>query len=236
MKLPEVGEKGQQLLAEATVLAVGVGGLGCASLPWLVRAGVGRIVIMDPGVVDEPDLGRQLLYRVEDIGESKAMVSARVLSRMNPLVEVLSANVALDANNIGHFASTASVILDGTDRLEPRRIINAFSVVTSIPWVYGGAVGWAGSVLASSANGPCWECVFGNEPAPPSCDEAGVIGPAVGWVGATQAAQVLRIILGEVIGGQLLTADLLRSNFRTLRVKRNRFCPVCSTDAKKSER
>ncbi len=228
MKLPEVGEKGQQLLAEATVLAVGAGGLGCASLPWLVRAGVGRIVIADPGVIDEPDLGRQLLYRVEDIGESKAVIAARVLSRMNPGVEVLPANIAIDSGNIAALASQATLILDGTDQIEPRRIINSFAIAKSFPWVYGGAIGWVGSALAFNADLPCWECVFGDEPAPPSCDAAGVIGPVVGWVGATQAALCLRLILGEPCGGQLITGDLFRSQFRTLSVKRNPACPACS--------
>jgi adenylyltransferase/sulfurtransferase len=201
--------------------------LRTASLPWLVRSGIGRIVVVDPGTVDKPDLGRQVLYREAHLGQQKAVVTAAELEAMNPEVEVLAVPMCLDSTNISALATSADVILDGTDQIEPRRLVNAFSVATGKPWVYGGAVGWVGSVLACSSGSPCWECVFGNEPGPPNCDAAGVMGPVVGWVGATQAAIVLRLLLGQKCSGELLTVDLLNSSFRKLIVRRNPSCPVC---------
>jgi molybdopterin/thiamine biosynthesis adenylyltransferase len=227
VKLPEIGSAGQEKLRGATVLAVGVGGLGCASLPWLVRAGIGNLVLMDPGIVDLPDLGRQLLYREADMGLSKVTVAAERLRAMNPDVEILAVPLEMTAENVASFGSRVTLILDGTDAMAPRRVMNAFGVRSGVPVVFGGAVGWAGMAFAVSKEDPCWECAFGHQPASMTCDAAGVIGPAVGWVGALQANLALQLLLGRSVGGVLFTGDLLSLIFRKLRLKGQADCPVC---------
>ncbi len=229
-KLSEIGKTGQAKIQRGQVLVVGMGGLGCASAPWLVRAGVGRIVVLDPDIVNLPDLGRQLLYADGDVGESKSEVSATAMRRMNPEVQVEGLPLALTSENISILSRGMDVIVDGTDSVVPRMAMNAYSVKTRTPVVFGGAVGWAGMVLTVAPGMPCRECAFSDSPTAAVCSEAGVIGPAVGWVGAMQAAETLRILLGHQIrGGSLQTVDLLNGTSRRLKVRKNPCCPVCGT-------
>lgn len=227
VKLGEIGSAGQEKIRSATVLAVGVGGLGCASLPWLARAGVGNLILLDPGKVDLPDLGRQLLYSEADLGRPKVEVAAARLREMNPEVTVLPVPMALDPANVSSFGARASLILDGTDAMEPRRVMNAFSAESGVPVVFGGAVGWAGMAFLFERGFACWECAFGHEPASMTCDAAGVIGPAVGWVGSVQASLAVQFMLGRRVGGVLFTGDMLNLSFRRVKLKRQPDCPVC---------
>ncbi|MBS1708813.1 MAG: HesA/MoeB/ThiF family protein [Armatimonadetes bacterium] len=232
-QLEGFGKAGQERLAQALVLVVGVGGLGCASSPWLVRAGVGRLVVVDPGVVDRPDLGRQLLYTDADIGRPKVTAAVAALRKMNPLVEVDGLQLAVSAENIAVIAQRADVLLDGTDAVAPRLAMNAYGVQSGKPVVFGGAVGWAGSVLTVAPGLPCRECVFADTPPSALCSEAGVAGPVVGWVGAVQAVEVLRLLLGLPLpeGGSLQTVDFWHQTTRRLLVRRRVDCPVCGLGA-----
>jgi len=229
MRIPEIGLGGQERIARSRVLLVGVGGLGCASAPWLVRAGVGTLILVDPGEVDLPDLGRQLLYRDEHIGQKKAVVAATDLRRMNPQVTVEGMPIALDESSVAILGRNVDVIVDGTDALAPRIVMNAYSVKTGTPVVFGGAVGWAGNVLTVAPGSACRECVFRDAPSAAICSEAGVFGPVVGLVGALQAAEVLRLVMGLPCppSGNLQSVDLLHGTMRRILTTRNEDCPVC---------
>lgn len=229
MNLEGVGEAGQKRLGSSSVLVVGLGGLGCASAPWLSRAGVGRLILVDPGVVDEPDLGRQLLYTSSDIGEQKSKAAQRALAAMNPEIEIEALSLALTAENISIIAKGVDLILDGTDQVAPRLAMNAYSVASGKPVIFGGALGWAGMVLTVAPGLPCRECVFSDSPASAVCSEAGVFGPVVGWVGAIQAAEALQILLGmgRSALGTLHLIDMLHNTQRRVKVKKNPNCPIC---------
>ncbi len=229
--LEGVGEAGQKRLGSSSVLVVGLGGLGCASAPWLARAGVGRMILMDPGIVDEPDLGRQLLYTSSDLGVQKAKAAKQALSAMNPEIEVEALPLALTQENIAIIAKNVDLIIDGTDEIQPRLAMNSYSVASGKPVIFGGAVGWAGMVLTVAPGLPCRECVFADSPASAVCSEAGVLGPVVGWVGAIQAAEALRILLGRGPSGpgSLQTCDMLHSTQRRIKVSRNPSCPICGS-------
>lgn len=220
---------GQEKLRRARVLAVGMGGIGCASTPWLVRAGVGALVLVDPAEVDEPDLGRQLLYGPLDLGRRKVEAARDALHRMNPHVSVEGVPVALDASNIGILARGADLILDGTDQEDPRAAMNQYGVNGALPVVFGGAAAWAGQVFTLVPGGPCRACAFPHPPTVPDCDATGIIGPVVGWVGAIQAIEVIRILagLGPADTGQLQTLDSLHGVNRRVRVRRNPHCHIC---------
>lgn len=231
MNLEGVGEAGQKRLGASSVLIVGLGGLGCASAPWLARAGVGRLLLMDPGIVDEPDLGRQLLYTSADLGLQKAMAAKQALSAMNPEIEIEALPLALTQENAVIIARSVDLIIDGTDQILPRLAMNSLSVASGVPVIFGGAVGWAGMVLTVASGLPCRECVFADSPASAVCSEAGVFAPVVGWVGAIQAAEALRILLGKGPSGpgSLQTCDMLHGSQRRIKVKRNLSCPVCGS-------
>jgi molybdopterin/thiamine biosynthesis adenylyltransferase len=216
-------------LAQSRVMMVGMGGLGCVIAPWLVRAGVGTVILVDEGRIDAPDLGRQLLYTASDLGRSKVAVAARVLAPMNPDVTLAPMPLDLTPDNADALLAMADVVVDGTDRLEPRRLMNRAAVLSGRPVVFGACAGWAGQVFVRNRVGPCWDCVFPDPPTANTCQEVGVMGPVVGWTGAVQATETLRVLLGltPATQGRLLTADFCHGTFRALRVRRRLDCPTC---------
>lgn len=229
--LPEIGEKGQRRLRGATAFIAGCGATGSAIASVLVRAGVGRTVIVDRDIVEESNLQRQLLFTEGDIGEPKAVAAAAALRRANTAVEVEGIVADLAADNIEGLLRDASVILDGTDNMEARYIINDASVKHSIPWVYCGAVGTYGMVMAVvPGKGPCLRCLFPEPPAPgalPTCDTAGVLGTAPLAAGALAATGALRLLTGRA-RPRLIYIDVWKQTLRRLRVERREGCPACA--------
>lgn len=246
MLLPGFGAAGQQRLLAAHAAVVGVGALGCAAADLLVRAGVGRITLIDRDVVELTNLQRQTLFDESDAAEGlpKAEAARRRLSRINSRIDVVAEVADLTARNAERLLSLRSggpgVLLDGTDNFETRYLLNDISVRHGIPYVYGGAVGTRGLEMAvipqpkeSEQRRPCLRCLFEDPPAPgtaPTCDTAGVLGPVVTAVAAAQAADAIRVLLGlgdEVPAG-LLEIDLWAGVHRRLNVGGARpDCPCC---------
>ena len=213
MLLPEFGEDAQRALGEATVLVVGVGALGCGVADLLARAGVGRLVLADRDIVEVHNLQRQVLYAQADAdgARPKAVAAADRLRQVNPEIAIESHVVDVTAANIVELAGAADVFVDGLDNLDTRYLVNDLAVRSGRPYVYGGAVGTGGLVMpllpGTSAGRVQWRrptgclrCVFPEPPPPgtlPTCDTAGVLGPAVGAVTAHQAALTLSLLTGR---------------------------------------
>jgi molybdopterin/thiamine biosynthesis adenylyltransferase len=230
--LPNVRAAMLERLATATVAVVGVGGLGCASAPYLAAAGVGHILLIDPGNVAATDLGRQVLYGPADVGRRKVAVAAARLRAQNPAAEIEECAVALSADNAPTLLRDADLVVDGLDDGAARDVLNAWAVKSAKPVVFGGALGYEGQVMVVARGGrPCLACLFGSvADAPAECSVEGVLGPLVGVVGALQAAEALKVIMGtgRTPSGRLFVLDALTGQSRLVSVPPRPGCPVCA--------
>lgn len=215
MILPEIGENGQAKLAIAKVLVVGAGGLGTAVLPYLAAAGVGEIGIVDPDVIEISNLQRQVIYKTAAVGKYKADEAKLMLTALNALVKVNSITEKLSANNAISLFENYDIIVDATDNLAVKYLINDACLITNKPMVYGSVFRFEGQVsVFNYQNGPTYRCLFPNENSlTANCDDAGVLGISVGIIGLLQAGEVLKMILktGEVLSGKILVYSVLNN-------------------------
>jgi len=235
--LPEVGVKGQRLLRRAKVLLVGTGGLGAPAALYLAAAGVGEIGLVDFDRVDLSNLQRQVLYTTPDVGRPKLAAAKERLERLNPGVAVVPHEVHLTSANALDVLRPYDVVLDGTDNFPTRYLVNDACVLLGKPNVYGSIYRFEGQVSVFDArHGPCYRCLY-PEPPPadlvPSCAEAGVLGVLPGVVGALQATEAVKLLLGigEPLVGRLLLYDALAMRFRELTLRKDPECALCSPHA-----
>lgn len=211
--LPEIGESGQQKLQNARVLVIGAGGLGCPVLQNLAAAGVGTIGIVDGDVVDETNLHRQLLYGIKDIGKAKVQTAAEVILENNPELKVKVFSEFFNSHNAAEIVSDYQIIVDCTDAIAVRYLINDMASAKRIPVVYASIHKFEGQVsVFNYKHGPSYRCLFPEQEglnAVPSCEVAGVLGVLPNTIGTLQATEVLKIILeiGTVLSGKLLLYD-----------------------------
>ncbi len=232
--LPEVGERGQERLLRSRVLLLGAGGLGSPAALYLAAAGVGTLGIVDNDAVDASNLQRQILHGTDRVGTSKVLSAERTLKNLNPDVKVLPFDERLNSGNVDRiFDQGWDVIVDGLDNFPTRYLVNDASVWKKIPVVHGSIFRFDGQVTTFWPHkGPCYRCLYPEPPPPhlaPSCAEAGVLGILPGVVGTIQATEAIKILLGqgEPLVGRLLTYDSLKMQFRTLKLRRDKTCPVC---------
>ncbi len=225
LRMPEVGEEGQQKLLEAKVLLLGAGGLGSPAALYLAAAGVGTIGIVDMDVVDESNLQRQILHNLDRVGERKVDSAKKTLSAMNPDVNVVSYDVRLAAENILDIIAEYDVVIDGADNFAVRYLLNDASVKLGIPVVHGSIFRFEGMVTVfDPKDGPTYRDMV-PEPPPadmaPNCAEAGVLGVLPGIVGSMQALEAIKLILehGNSLKGRLIAFDATEMSFREFKVK-----------------
>ncbi len=231
-----LGEEGQRRLLASRVLLVGVGALGSHIADLLVRAGVGHLILVDRDFLELNNLQRQTLYTQADVeaGLPKAIAAARHLAEINPEVTVEPQVVDLNAGNVEALLEGIDLVVDGTDNMETRYVLNDACVKRGIPWVYGGVIGATGMAMTvRPGEGPCLRCVFRDPPPPgslPTCDVAGVVGPAVAAVAAVEAAEAMKLLagVGTPLPG-LLTLDLWEGSFEVIGLPPEPVpdCPAC---------
>ena len=222
--LPQIGARGQERLRTSRVLLVGCGALGSVAAEQLARAGIGTIRIADRDVVELTNLQRQVLFDESDAREGlpKAVAAAKRLAQINAGVTVEPVVTDVDSENVEQLIDGVQLVMDGTDNVETRYLINDVSVKHGIPWVYGACVGTEGRVFAvRPARGPCLRCIFPNPPGPgelPTCDTAGVLGPVAAVVGAMQAVAAIKLLSGnaEAVADEMLTFDLWANRIKAL--------------------
>lgn len=236
-RLPEIGAEGRARIGSATVCLIGCGALGTGVAEMLVRAGIGRLRIADRDFVELSNLQRQVLFDESDAEKRlpKAEAAALKLRQINSevVVEPMVADVV--PRNILSIIEGATVVLDGTDNLETRYLINDACVSRNIPWVYGGAVGMSGLVLpVLPGKGPCLRCMLTEPPPPgtlPTCDTAGVLAATTRIVSSLQFSAALQLILGDHSGiGRLTRLDVWTRNFSTVTISKDEQCPACGKD------
>lgn len=232
--LREVGGPGQKALRDAKVLVVGAGGLGSPALQYLAAAGVGTIGIIDDDVVENANLQRQVIHLDRNIGMPKVHSAAEFMAAQNPFVTVRPYHRRLGADIATDLFTDYDMVLDGTDNLETRYLVNETAVATKRPLIAAALTQWEGqiSVYDPAKGTPCYACVFPQAPDPslfPSCAEAGVIGPLPGVIGAMMAVETVKLITGagEPLAGRLLIYDALYAQTRTISAKPRADCPVC---------
>ncbi len=232
--LPEIDIAGQERIRRATLLIVGVGGLGCPAALYLARAGVGRLIIADGDTIDATNLQRQILFRDADIGRPKAEVAAEALREANPDVTVTPINARLSGADLERWVAEVDGVLDCSDNFATRHAINRACVVQQRPLVSGAAIRFDAQLAVYDPRvpaSPCYHCLFpeGENVAEVRCATMGVFAPLVGMVGALQAHEALRVIVGcgEPAWGRLWLFDGLGFEWRSVKVPRDPACPVC---------
>jgi sulfur-carrier protein adenylyltransferase/sulfurtransferase len=233
LALREIGIEGQEKIRAARVLLIGAGGLGSPAALYLAAAGVGTVGIVDHDRVDVSNLQRQVLYGSDDIGQPKAHAAARRLSDLNPHVHVGVHDTELNATNVMSIAADYDIVLDGTDRFTTRYLSNDACVILRKPLVAAAIHRFEGQAMTYVPDeGPCYRCLFPEPPADelvPNCAEAGVLGVLPGVMGALQATEALKLIVGagDLLIGRLLTYDALNLRFDEFRFARRSDCAVC---------
>ena len=232
--LDELGPDAQQKFADAHALVIGMGGLGTPAAHFLAAAGVGTITICDADEVDLTNLQRQVLYATADIGARKVDAAAQRLNAINPEVRVTRIPARVGPDTLGPLVAAADVVLDGSDNFATRHAVNRACVALAKPLVSGAAIRFDGQIAVfdtRDALSPCYHCLFGEgeEIDETRCATMGVFAPLTGIVGATQAAEALKLIagVGVSLAGRLLLLDALAMHWREMRVPRDPACPVC---------
>lgn len=235
MLIPEVGADGQRRLLDARVLLIGAGGLGSPVALYLAAAGVGTMGLVDDDLVEDSNLQRQVLHTSERIGMPKVASAALTLRGLNPELEVIEHRERLTAANADRLLAGYDLVVDGTDNLETRYVLNDAALRLGTPVVHGSIYRWEGQVTTFVPHeGPCYRCLHPEPPPPelaPACEVAGVMGVLPGLVGMLQATEALKLILaaGEPLVGRLLMVDALGTRFEVMRVPRDPACPACGT-------
>jgi Dinucleotide-utilizing enzymes involved in molybdopterin and thiamine biosynthesis family 2 len=224
--IPEIGVAGQEKLKKSKVLVVGAGGLGCPVLQYLVAAGVGKVTIVEYDMVNETNLQRQILYGSDDVGKLKSIIAKNRLDHLNSLVETEIFNLRLDASNALRILKDFDIIVDATDNLGSRFIINDACVILNKPMVHGAIYKFEGQVSVFNYDGgPTYRCynpaVNEEEFMNPSPAEVGVTGVLPGITGTLMANEVIKIITGsgKVLSGKVLLFNIAVNSFRLISVK-----------------
>jgi molybdopterin/thiamine biosynthesis adenylyltransferase/rhodanese-related sulfurtransferase len=232
--IPEVGESGQRKLLQSSVLVVGAGGLGSPVALYLAAAGVGRIGIVDADRVDRSNLQRQILHNDERIGMPKTTSARRTLEALNPSVRIDTHECWFDAARGPAIAKDYDVVVDGCDNFPTRYLVNDVCVRLRKPNVHGAIHRFEGQVSVFwPGRGACYRCVH-PEPPPdelaPNCAATGVLGVLPGVIGALEAAETIKVLLGigTPLLGRLLTYDALSATFAEFQLRRDPACRSCA--------
>jgi molybdopterin/thiamine biosynthesis adenylyltransferase/rhodanese-related sulfurtransferase/molybdopterin converting factor small subunit len=235
--MPEVGMEGQRRLKNASVLMIGTGGLGAPLGMYLAAAGVGRLGLVDFDVVEESNLQRQIVHGTRDVGRPKIESARDRLSDINPLIKIETHETRLTSENALDLFRDYDIIVDGTDNFPTRYLVNDACVLTGKPNVYGSIFRFEGQASVFWAErGACYRCLYPEPPPPglvPSCAEGGVLGVLPGIVGAIQANETIKLILGggEPLINRLLLFDAWKMRFRELKLRKDPACPICGENA-----
>ena len=231
--IKNIGGQGQKKLGQAKVLLVGLGGIGSTVIQHLAAAGIGKIGLVDQDTVALSNLQRQTIYTFEDIGRKKVSVASNFVKKLNKNVHISEYDFFLNANNSTRVIGEYDIVLDGTDNVESRELINQHCVKLGKPLIFGGVSGWEGLVsLLVYKNSACFACIFTNSEKRPTffdCSTEGVLGVTTSLVGTLMVAETIKLICntGQLLTNKLLICDALSGVTEILNVQKNEKCSVC---------
>ena len=235
--MPTIGYEGQEKLANSHALIVGAGGLGSPVALYLAAGGVGTLTICDFDTVDLTNLQRQVVHTTASVGINKAVSAQQTLFEINPTVQVNTVTSRATEAEMAALVNAADVIIDCSDNFATRYLLNQLCVQLKKPLVSGAAIGFEGQVTVYDMrheNSPCYHCLFPNDDASNDtelrCTENGVFAPLVGMIGTTQAAEAMKLLMeiGDSLQGRLLLLDAQSMEWRTIKLKKDAHCSVCS--------
>jgi molybdopterin/thiamine biosynthesis adenylyltransferase len=234
--LPQISIEGQQKLMDSHALIVGAGGLGSPVALYLGAGGVGRLTICDFDNVDLTNLQRQVIHSTQSVGTNKAESAQRTLGTINPEIVVVPIPKKSTEQEFAELAESADVVIDCSDNFRTRYTLNRICVQLGKPLVSGAAIGFEGQVTVFDmrhADSPCYYCLFPDVGAEGEmrCAENGVFAPLVGMIGTTQAAEVMKLLLGigDSLQGRLLLLDAMAMEWRSIKLSRDPGCAVCGS-------
>ncbi len=239
--LNQLGIEAQEILLASKALIIGAGGLGSPAALYLASAGVGTITICDGDTVDLTNLQRQIAHRTDAIGKNKADSAKASMHTINPEIDIIAIQHRLEGDELAQRVSEADVVLDCSDNFATRHAVNRACVKHRKPLVSGAAIRFDGQISVFDLRGkdsPCYHCLFPEAATSEEmrCAVMGVFAPLVGIVGATQAAEAIKVLckIGESLNGRLLLLDSLHMEWNSISLKRDVGCGVCgsqTTDA-----
>ena len=238
LTIPEVGLEGQKKIKSASALIIGTGGLGSPIALYLAAAGVGRIGLVDFDVVDVSNLQRQVIHDTNHLGHLKVLSAKERMLSINPLIQVDVYPEKFTAENAEKIAAEYDLLMDGTDNLYARYLINDVCVLQRKPYIFGSVYQFEGQTSVFKASeGPCYRCIFSEPPPPeamPKGVQLGVFGALPGTIGSIQVAEAIKQItgIGTSLAGSLLLYDALNMDFHKIRLQKNPKCTVCGENPK----
>jgi len=232
IRLPQIGESGQQAFLDASVLIVGVGGLGSPAAMYLAAAGIGRLILSDYDVVETSNLQRQIIHQNSAIGENKVDSGRKTIAALNPDCKVDVIGYQLDGEELKQTIDLVDIVLDCSDNYPTRFDVNRYCVETATRLVTGAAIRLEGQIMnyQPTADSACYQCLYTHAyGAEESCELEGVLGPVVGVIGTMQAVQTLLILAGqgEEMVNRLLLFDALAMHWQSVTLPKNPNCPIC---------
>jgi molybdopterin-synthase adenylyltransferase len=234
--LPQVGYEGQEKLVNSNVLIVGAGGLGSPAALYLAAGGVGMLTICDFDTVDLTNLQRQIIHTTPSVGTNKAISAQQTLFEINPSIVVNTITHRSTEEEFAELVNLADVVIDCSDNFATRYTLNRLCVRLKKPLVSGAAIGFEGQITVfdmRSETSPCYYCLYpdAGEDAEMRCAENGVFAPLVGMIGTAQAAEAMKLLMGigESLQGRLLLLDAQAMEWRSIKLSKDRKCPVCSS-------
>lgn len=232
--LPEIGIEGQQRLLGARALIIGLGGLGSPAALYLAASGVGQLTLCDHDTVDFSNLQRQIIHRTASVGQPKVASARAALHDINPEVECVPLSVRADEAQLGELVMQADVVLDCSDNFDTRYAVNRACMAQRKPLVSGAAIQFDGQVSVFDfrrADAPCYNCLFPQDShaAELRCATTGIFAPLTGIIGALQAAEALKLLMGidRGLSGKLLTVNALDMNIMRCMLSKDPACNVC---------
>lgn len=223
----KIEKKGQEKIRKASVAIVGLGALGTVAAEQLARAGIGKLILIDRDYVEANNLQRQVLYDENDIGKFKAEIAAEKLQKINSDAAIDFFVSDLTHRNIGKLL-VADIIIDCTDNLYTRYLINDYCRKNKTAWIYSAAIKDYGNVMAILPEKACFTCVFGKAESTETCDTAGIINTIPAAIASISVTQALKLILNQAIEQELIRFDIWNNNMTKIKVRKNEKCPVCS--------
>lgn len=225
-----IGESNQHKLSKAKIAIIGIGALGTVVSELLVRLGIKDLTLVDRDVVEESNLQRQFLYTNEDLDKSKVAAAKLALTKINPLIEIKAEAVHLSSNNIGLLKNN-DIIIDCSDNLKTRFLINDFCKKNKLPWIYGAAIKTSGYAMLIMPSGPCLSC-FLNEASLETCSTAGILNTNITTIASLQVNLALKYLINKKISLELFYLDLWTFKIKKLIIKKRKECSTCNGDYK----
>lgn len=232
--LPQIDMSGQEKLLNSTVLIVGLGGLGSSAAMYLASSGVGHLILADFDTVELSNLQRQIIHHTDDIGRSKVDSASDTLKKINSDITLTRFAAKLDDESLNALLPQVDLVLDGCDNFATRFAVNRACVAHCKPLVSGAAIRFEGQVsvfMNQKKDSPCYQCLYKDDGGENmNCTENGVLAPLVGIIGSIQATEAIKVLtkIGEPLESKLLLLDALNMEWRTLKLRQDPACPVCS--------